>query len=146
VEYTEKLNIGYRYWDTNGLEPLFPFGHGLSFTTFAYSDLAVDASSSPPNVLVSFTVTHPGGRYGKEIAQMYISFPTAAGEPPFQLRDFAALPLAPGESTTVHFSLDKRGYSVWDESSYSWTTVSGAYKVAVGASSRDLRLTSTFNA
>jgi beta-glucosidase len=124
--------------------PLF-LGHGLSYTTFEYSDISVDATSSAPSILISFSVTNSGGVYGKEIAQLYISFPAAAGEPPFQLRDFTSLPLAPGETTQVHFSLNERAYSIWDESAYAWATVPGAYKVSVGASSRDLRLSGSFS-
>ena len=143
VEYTERLLIGYRYWDAAGLAPLFPFGHGLSYTSFAYTNLTVDAAGA--DVRVAFAVQNTGAAVGKEVAQLYLAFPAAAGEPPLVLRDFAALPLAPGETTNVEFVLDQRAYSVWDEAAYAWKTVAGGeYGVAVGASSRDIRLKGAF--
>ena len=111
---------------------------------FAYSNLTVDATSSAPSVLVSFTVANTGPVVGKESAQLYLSFPPQAQEPPLQLRDFASLPLAPGEATLVTFALDARACSVWSEAAYAWARLPGLYGVAVGASSRDLRLRGSF--
>ena len=145
VVYSEKLLIGYRWWDAAGVAPLFAFGHGLSYTAFAYSGLTVDATSAAPSVLVSFFVQNMGAAAGKEIAQLYLAFPASAGEPPLVLRDFTALPLAPGETTLVHFTLDQRACSVWSVADYAWQPVSGGtYGVSVGASSRDIRLTGSF--
>ncbi len=143
--YSEKLLIGYRWWDAAGVAPRFPFGHGLSYTAFAYSGLTVDATSAAPAVLVSFSVQNTGAVAGREVVQLYLAFPASAGEPPLVLRDFAALPLAPGETTLVHFTLDQRAYSVWSVADYAWQPVSGGtYGVSVGASSRDIRLTGSF--
>ena len=147
VVYSERLLIGHRWWDAAGVAPLFPFGHGLSYTSFAYSGLAVDAATAAPAVRVSFFVQNVGAVAGKEVAQLYLAFPASAGEPPLVLRDFAALPLAPGERTLVEFVLDARAYSVWSVEAYAWQPVAGgAYGVSVGASSRDIRLTGSFTA
>jgi beta-glucosidase len=124
--------------------PRYPFGHGLSYTSFAYSNLTVDAASAAPSVRVSFAVQNTGAAVGKEVAQLYLAFPAAAGEPPLVLRDFAALPLAPGEAATVEFVLDSRDYSVWNVAAYAWEPAAGEYGVAVGASSRDIRLRGAF--
>ena len=118
--------------------------HGLSYTSFSYSNLTVDAAAAPPSVLVSFTVQNTGAVLGKESAQLYLGFPAAAGEPPLQLRDFASLPLAPGEAVRVDMALDARACSVWSEADYAWARVPGEYQVAIGASSRDLRLRGSF--
>jgi beta-glucosidase len=105
----------------------------------------VDAVSAAPSVLVSFFVENTGVVAGKEIAQLYLAFPASAGEPPLVLRDFAALPLAPGETTLVEFALDQRALSVWSVTDYAWQPVKGgAYGVSVGASSRDIRLSGSF--
>ena len=118
--------------------------HGLSYTTFEYSGLTVDATSAAPAVLIALTVKNSGAVWGKASAQLYISFPPAAGEPPQQLRDFAMLPLAPGESMGVSFTLDERARSIWAVDGYKWVAVPGQFTVSVGASSRDLRVTGTF--
>jgi hypothetical protein len=146
VVYSERLNIGYRWWDANAVAPRFAFGHGLSYTSFAYANLTVDAASAAPAVRVALTVQNTGAVRGKEIVQLYLAFPAAAGEPPLQLRDFAALQLAPGEAAAVAFELDARAYSIWDEGAYAWRVVPGEYGVAAGASSRDIRLTGAFSA
>ncbi len=127
------------------MEPLFPFGHGLSYTTFSFSPtLSIDATSAPPSVAVALNVTNTGAVLGKESVQLYLTFPPAAGEPPRQLRDFEMVQLAPGEAAGVRFVLDARGYSVWDVAAYAWTVVPGEYTVSVGASSRDIRATGSF--
>jgi beta-glucosidase len=146
VYYTEKLLIGYRYWDAAALEPLFPFGHGLSYTSFEYSGLSVSGGGGggAAPVLVTFNVSNSGGVFGKEVPQLYISFPAAAGEPPFQLRDFEVVPLAPGETGQVVFTLDSRAISIWDVETYAWKVVPGTFGVSVGASSRNFRLKGSF--
>lgn len=127
-----------------GIEPLFAFGHGLSYTSFTYSALTIDTASTAPNVLVSCIVTNSGSRAGKEIPQLYIAFPASAGEPPQVLRGFRALLLSPGEAQTVTFSLAPRDLSTWDVDAYSWALARGTFGVSVGASSRDIRLRNTF--
>ena len=144
VTYSERLEIGYRWWDAAMVQPLFPFGHGLSYTTFSYSALIIDSVAAAPNVTVSCTVTNSGARSGREVPQLYVAFPAAAGEPPSQLRGFAAVGLLPGESVTVSFALVPRDVSVWDADAHAWAAVRGDFGVAVGASSRDLRLRGTF--
>ncbi len=136
--------MGYRWFDANNVAPLFPFGHGLSYTSFAYGSLVVDTTSRAPDVVVTATVNNTGARAGGEIAQLYIGFPAAAGEPPKQLRDFAALDLPAGEASTAAFVLHPRDWSVWNVGAYAWAPVPGVFDVWVGASSRDLRLHGTF--
>jgi beta-glucosidase len=144
VTYTEQLLIGYRWWDATGRTPLFPFGHGLSYTTFVYSGLTVDTASAAPSILVTATVTNTGNRSGTEIAQLYIGFPASAGEPPLVLRGFSDLSLSPGEYALASFELSPHDISTWDTLSYSWQVAHGTFNVAVGASSRDLRLSGQF--
>ena len=146
VVYSERLAIGYRWFDAAGVAPAFAFGHGLSYTSFAYSDLTlVDEGGAGGGVAVGFTLTNTGPRAGREVAQLYVGFPPSAGEPPLQLRDFASVPLAPGEALNVSLALDARGLSVWlpgpgGGEPGAWAVPPGVFLVAVGASSRDLRL------
>jgi beta-glucosidase len=144
VSYSERLQVGYRWWDASSSAPLFPFGHGLSYTAFTYAELVVDATRAAPNVSVSFSVRNAGARAGREVPQLYVGFPDGAGEPPSQLRGFAALPLAPGEAATVALTLSPRDLSVWDAQAHAWARARGQFRVAVGASSRDVRLEATF--
>jgi beta-glucosidase len=133
VHYKEGLDVGYRWYDAKGIEPAFPFGFGLSYTSFAYSGL----SASPDGV--SVTVTNTGSRAGIEVPQVYLGFPAAAGEPPKQLKGYQRVSLAPGKSTRVTFPLDPRSFSHWDTPSGAWAITPGCYDVLVGASSRDVR-------
>ena len=112
-----------------------PFGHGLSFTTFAYSALISSSGG------VRFNVTNTGAVAGAEVAQLYLGFPASAGEPPQQLKGFARVQLAPGESKTVQLPLAARAFSTWDTTAHEWVVQHGRFTVAVGASSRDIRLT-----
>jgi beta-glucosidase len=124
-----------RYASNPSVKPAFPFGHGLSFTTFAYSALKVSGRS------ISFTVENSGGVAGAEVPQAYIEFPASAEEPPKQLKGFSKVMLAAGESTTVTFELDDRSFSIWDVSTHAWTVVPGSFGVHIGSSSDDIRLT-----
>ena len=137
-EYSEGLRVGYRWYDAQGVPPLFPFGHGLSYTTFGYADLAISPPRPDGSVAVSYTVTNTGTRAGAEVAQVYAGQPAATGEPPNNLRGFARVTLAPGESRRVTTTLDARSFQHWDRG---WVTAGGAYRISVGSSSRDLRLT-----
>ncbi len=139
------IQIGYRWFDANGVAPLFPFGHGLSYTTFAYSGLAIDAVSQAPNVLVSAVVNNTGAREGGEIVQLYLGFPAAAGEPLRMLRGFTALDLPPGIAAAANFTLTPRDRSTWSVEDYAWAPTPGVFTVWLGASSRDLRLSGTFS-
>jgi beta-glucosidase len=145
VLYDEGLLVGYRWYDAKGQQPLFPFGHGLSYTTFKYGDVAATAGGTPaaPAVTVRTRVTNTGARAGAEVVQLYVGFPASAGEPPQQLRGFQKVVLAPGEARDVTFTLDAAAFSTWDEGAHGWKVVPGSFQVAIGASSRDLRATTS---
>jgi beta-glucosidase len=136
--YSEGLQVGYRWFDAQGRAPLFPFGHGLSYTTFAYSGLSVRTTGD--GATATFTVRNTGQRAGTEVAQLYLGFPAAAGEPPRQLKGFERVALAPGQSRRVTIRLDARAFSVWDTVSHAWRPVRGAFTVSAGGSSRSLPL------
>ena len=145
VNYTEGLLVGYRWYDAIKTDPLFPFGHGLSYTSFKYSNLTITGSvSATSNVTISVTVTNSGRIAGAEVVQLYIGYPEAAGEPPKSLRDFAKVPLTPGQQTTVTFQLGQQHVSVWDTAANGWQVVGGTFTAFVGSSSRDIRASGTF--
>ncbi|MCW2946367.1 MAG: bglX [Actinoallomurus sp.] len=144
VTYSEGLQIGYRWYDGQDITPLFPFGYGLSYTTFRYGDLSVSRALAPGgHVRVGVDVTNTGSRAGADVAQVYLSAPASAGEPPRQLKGFQKVYLRPGQTRHVTFTLDQRAFSVWDPAVHAWTTVRGQYQVSVGDSSRDLPLRAT---
>lgn len=138
--YSEKLLIGYRWYDAHNVMPNFPFGHGLSYTTFAYSGLTVTPAAAPLAATATFTLRNTGARAGCDVPQLYISYPVASGEPVRQMRDFSKVCLAAGTSTTVSLSVDTVGVSIWDVNAHDWVAQHGSFLVYVGASSRDLRL------
>ena len=136
VQYREGLYVGYRYYQTAGVPVAFPFGYGLSYTSYAYSDLKVTADS------VSLTVTNTGARDGAEIVQVYIAKPGAEiFRPAQELKAFARVPLAAGESRTVTLPLDDKAFRYWNTRTDCWEVEGGRYEVRVGASSADIRLT-----
>ena len=136
VQYREGLYVGYRYYQTAGVPVAFPFGYGLSYTSFAYSDLKVTADS------VTLTVTNTGARDGAEIVQVYIAKPGAEiFRPAQELKAFARVPLAAGESRTVTLPLDDKAFRYWNTRTNGWEIEGGRYEVRVGASSVDIRLT-----
>ena len=156
--YAEKLNIDYRHFDTNKIEPRFAFGHGLSYTKFGYSKLKgkwlgskswndMKWSLPLPSWLfedvyqVSFTIQNTGKKDGHEVPQVYLGFDPASGEPPKVLRKFDRFFLKAGESSKVSFKLNRYDLSVWDSEKQRWWKPEGQVKVYVGASSRDIRLT-----
>jgi beta-glucosidase len=141
--YDEGVFVGYRWFDAEGIEPLFPFGHGLSYTTFEYADLEVRPTEEEYEV--TFTLTNTGPRAGVEVPQLYLGGP---GEPPvpmppMALADFQAVELAPGQSRRVSLRIDSRALSYWSETDGAWVRIPGVRPVYVGASSRDLRLRAT---
>jgi len=138
VQYDEGLKVGYKWYDAEKKDPLFPFGFGLSYTTYAYAGLTVDKSAD--GLTVSFTVKNTGRRAGTEIAQVYTSLPDAAGEPPKRLIGWTRIELGPGEAKTVHVPVKQDHLTVYDEASDSWKLVPGDYTVMVGGSSRELPL------
>ena len=136
VQYREGLYVGYRYYQTAGVPVAFPFGYGLSYTSFAYSDLKVTADS------VSLTVNNTGARDGAEIVQVYIAKPGAEiFRPAQELKAFVRVPLAAGESRTVTLPLDDKAFRYWNTRTNGWEIEGGRYEVRVGASSADIRLT-----
>ncbi|MCU0519497.1 MAG: glycoside hydrolase family 3 C-terminal domain-containing protein [Anaerolineae bacterium] len=143
VVYNERLYVGYRYYDARHLEPLFPFGHGLSYTTFAYSDLAVDRDrlDDTGTVRVAVKVTNTGPVAGAEVVQLYVRDVEASVlRPPKELKGFEKVRLAPGEARTIDFRLGKRAFAFWDEARGDWRVETGTFEILVGASSRDIRL------
>ena len=142
VQYKEGVFVGYRWYDAMGIEPAFPFGLGLSYTSFAYRNLKI--SSTPGGgAVVQFNVKNTGTRRGTDVAQLYLglpSLPPAAPQPPRALKGFARVDLAPGESTRVQIVLDARAFSYWNAAADGWAVAPGCYRVMVGRSSRDIRL------
>lgn len=143
--YSEGLEVGYRWYDATNTPPLFPFGFGSSYTTFALSKLRVPADSAPnsPGVLVHVDVTNTGARAGAEVVQVYVAHPAADGEPPHQLRAFAKIQLQPGETKTATMTLDPESFMTYDPHTHRWVRGHGTYRVLAGTSSRDLPLAQT---
>lgn len=142
IPYTEQLLIDYRYMDSKNIVPRFEFGYGLSYTTFAYSGLSITPSGT--SQVVKFNVANTGVFAGTEIPQVYIAYPSSAGEPKRVLRGFEEVPLDVGKSSSVVITLSQRDLSIWDVQTNSWVRPSGAFTVYVGASIKDVRLTGTF--
>jgi beta-glucosidase len=137
VQYSEGVDVGYRWYDAKGSTPLFPFGYGLSYTTFAFKGLRISrpAATGTGDVRVSATITNTGPRAGSDVAQLYVGFPGSAGEPPRELEGFNRVTLAPGQSAPVSFTLTPRQLSWWSDSANGWTETPGLYGVYVGDSS-----------
>lgn len=163
-DFAEGLFIDYRAFDKDNIEPRFEFGFGLSYTTFEYSKLKVSSRGGvtpglpdpnipivqgghpqlwSPLIYVTCEITNTGDVSAPEVAQLYVGIPYA-DTPARQLRGFQRVPLEPGESMTVTFTLTRRDLSIWDVVAQQWRFVEGTYTIWVGASSRDLRLRSTF--
>lgn len=136
VQYREGLYVGYRYYQTAGVPVAFPFGYGLSYTSFAYSNLQAASNG------VTLTVTNTGKRAGAEIVQLYAAKPGAeVFRPAQELKGFAKVQLQPGESKTVTIPLDDKAFRYWNTKTDSWEVEGGSYELRVGASSADIRLT-----
>jgi beta-glucosidase len=142
IKYGDKLMVGYRYWTTTGKHPLFPFGFGLSYTTFKFSNLEAPASAaSGSTVSVSFDVTNTGTVAGAEVAELYVSDPSAkVDRPERELKGFAKVRLAPGETRHVSLNLDARAFSYWDAAGHKWTIDPGKFILRVGDSSENTPL------
>ena len=145
VHYDEGLKIGYKWFDAENKQVLFPFGFGLSYTTYSYSGLEAmpDSQTGGGVTTVSFQVMNTGSRAGVEIAQIYASLPASAGEPPKRLVGWSRVPLEAGESKKVKVTIDAKYLSIFDEATNSWKLLPGVYTFRVGSSSRDLALTTT---
>jgi beta-glucosidase len=140
-EYKEGLLVGYRYYDTKNVEPLFPFGHGLSYTKFEYSNLRVD----PENLEARVDIANVGKREGKEVVQLYVhDVESSLPRPAKELKRFQKAELAPGEKKQIIFRLDERALAFYDPAAKRWTAEPGEFDLLVGSSSRDIRLTARF--
>ena len=146
VEYREGIFVGYRYYDKKKMDVLFPFGHGLSYTTFEYSNLTVDKErmKDTDTMRVSVDVTNTGAVAGKEIVQLYVADKESTViRPVKELRDFAKVELKPGETKTVAFTLDKRAFAYYSVKIHDWHVETGEFDILIGKSSRDIVLTKT---
>lgn len=144
VNYREGVFVGYRYYDAKEMEVAFPFGHGLSYTSFKYSDLKLDRTemTDQDTLTVSVDVTNTGDRAGKEVVQLYVSDLTGAVRRPVkELKGYEKVSLEPGETKTVTMTLDKRSFAWYSTDLHDWYAASGEYEILIGASSRDIRLT-----
>jgi beta-glucosidase len=147
VYYGEGLFVGYRYYDKKKIAPLFPFGFGLSYTTFSYSPLSLSAQQIGPDdpLQVSVDITNTGERAGKEVVQLYIRDEQAhLQRPEKELKGFAKVQLEPGERKTVTLTLARDALAYYDDLAHEWVAEAGAFEVLVGASSRDIRATVAF--
>ena len=154
VEYTEGVFVGYRHFDKFGIKPLFPFGYGLSYTTFAYKNLSVSSAAGPASgsasdnrqVVVAFDVTNTGSRAGADVAQVYVGDRhTTVPRPVKELKGFAKLDLNPGETRHVEVRLDRRAFSYYDVKNHTWTVAPGDFDVYVARSAAEIELTGKVN-
>lgn len=146
VEYNEGVFVGYRYYDKKKMDVAFPFGYGLSYTTFEYSNIKTNKETltEGDNLQVSVDVTNTGERFGKEIVQLYVADKTeAVRRPEKELKGFEKVALNPGETKTVTFTLNKRSFAWYNTDIHDWYAASGAYEILIAASSREVRLTKT---
>ena len=148
VVYEEGLLVGYRWYDTKNIEPLFPFGYGLSYTQFKYSNLNLVQNDDPKNPLVTveFELSNTGDRAGAEVAEIYVQ-PIHPGviRPLKELKGFKKVFLQPGKKQKVSIVLDRNAFAYYDVNKKGWVAEKGEYKILIGSSSRDIRLNGTFN-
>ena len=148
ADYREGVFVGYRYYDRKDMEVLFPFGYGLSYTTFAYSNLRLSAEtiSDTDTLTATVTVKNTGSRTGKTVVQLYVGDPeSTVFRPVRELKDFAKVELQPGESRDVTFTLDKRAFAYWNEEIHDWHVESGEFTIEVGQSSRNIECSASVN-
>jgi beta-glucosidase len=151
IQYTEGIFVGYRGYEKNGTIPQFPFGFGLSYTTFSYSDLNIEPTQKKHDgedhdlVKVSFTVTNTGNRAGAEIAELYVGEKNPTVPRPIkELKGFKKVFLQPGESSSVTLDLDQRSFAYFNTATEQWDALPDTYDILVGASSQDIRLNGQF--
>jgi beta-glucosidase len=159
VVYGEGIFVGYRYYDKKDIEPLFPFGFGLSYTTFDYANLRLSQGEispgeiegslfpkgNPQGLEVTVDVTNSGQRAGSEVVQLYVRDPESAVQrPEKELKGFSKVTLKPGETRSVTFSLDRRALAYWDDAAQNWTAETGVFEVLIGRSALDIRLSASF--
>ena len=147
TDYAEGIYVGYRYYDTRHVEPQFPFGFGLSYTSFEYSDLKVSPSkaSAAKPIEVTLQVRNTGDRPGAEVVELYIhDGHSPIDRPDHELKAFRRIDLKPGESGTVRLWLDRSSFSYWNSATHTWTATPGEFEIQIGASSRNIRLRAPF--
>ena len=141
VVYSEGVDIGYRWYQSQNITPLFPFGFGLSYTKFAFSNLSVGAFNANGQATVTAKITNTGSVAGADVAQMYVGDPAASDDPPEQLKGFSRVTLSPGASATVTFPLTIHDLASWNTTANAWEAQAGSYSISVGDSSASLPLT-----
>ncbi|MBO5575076.1 MAG: glycoside hydrolase family 3 C-terminal domain-containing protein [Ruminococcus sp.] len=144
VDYREGIFVGYRYYDLKEMEPLFPFGHGLSYTQFEYSDMKLSQSAinAGDELTVSVNITNTGSVEGKEVVQLYVSdIKSSVVRPLRELKGFEKVSLKPGETKKVVFKLNKRSFAFYSDKAHDWIVEEGDFAISLGSSSRDIRTT-----
>jgi beta-glucosidase len=139
VQYSEGLDVGYRWYGAKGIAPLFPFGFGLSYTTFRFGNLRISHGRGR-SVRVSADITNTGRRSGADVVQLYVGAPPSTGEPPWQLKSFVKVQVAPGQTRRLTFELPATAFAQWDTTANGWVVGAGAYRIGIGDSSADLPL------
>ena len=146
VQYTEGIFVGYRHFDKSGVKPLFPFGYGLSYTTFAYKNLTVSPAAGSEEATVAFDVTNTGNRAGADVAQVYVGDRHASVPRPVkELKGFARVELNPGETKHVEVALNQRAFSYYDVKNHKWTVAPGDFDIYVAHSAAQIELTGKLN-
>ena len=148
VHYDEGIYVGYRHFDKEEIEPLFPFGFGLSYTTFGYENLKVSATTMTPGetLSVSVDVVNSGDRAGTEIVQLYIAdLECRIDRPPKELKGFARVPLNPQERQTVRFSIESKDLAFYNDQLHDWAIEPGQFTILIGSSSRNIHLHASFD-
>ena len=140
IDFSEGVDIGYRWYQSQNITPQFPFGYGLSYTKFSFSNLSVGAFNADGQATVTATVTNTGSVAGADVAQMYVGDPAASDDPPEQLRGFQRVTLNPGASATVSFPLTIHDLASWSPAGNQWEAQAGAYSIKVGDASNNLPL------
>jgi beta-glucosidase len=143
VDYSEGVDIGYRWYQSQNITPLFPFGYGLSYTNFSFSNLEVGGFNANGQATVTATITNTGSVAGADVAQMYVGDPAASQDPPKQLKGFQRTSLNPGQSATVSFPLTVHDLASWSSTANAWEAQAGTYSISVGDSSASLPLSGT---
>jgi hypothetical protein len=141
VTYSEGVNIGYRWYQSQNITPQFPFGYGLSYTKFSFSNLKVGAFNANGSATVTATITNTGPVAGADVAQMYVGDPAASQDPPEQLAGFQRTTLTPGQTATMSFPLTIHDLASWSAADNAWEAQAGTYSISVGDSSATLPLT-----
>jgi beta-glucosidase len=142
VHYNEDIFVGYRYYDTYKVTPQFPFGHGLSYTTFKYQNIAVKVAGK--NATVMINISNSGDKAGAEVLQLYVKQQKpSVKRPEKELKSFEKVFLKPGESKLVKLQLNASSFSYYDEKKKTWVADPGKYEILAGSSSKDIRLSKT---